>query len=489
MARNRLIEQIKTYRYELVALITGASVMMLEIVGARLIAPYFGTSTYVWTAMIGVILGSLALGYWYGGRIADTKDSSRHLGALLVIAAALLLMVALVHPALLQSIAETNLDLRLSAFIAAVLLFGVPSALIGAISPHLAKVRVTSLDITGKAVGRLEAAGAIGSISGTFLAGYVLLGWLGSRSIMLGLVAVLVVVSFLVDYRRWRAARVVLAMVALVCIWLPPIQPVAIISDTDSAYARYQVKSVVYNGRATTILQTDHSGYQSGVYDTAAPGELPFAYTRDFMKLFGEIRPASVLMIGGGTYVVPGAIAEIAPSTAVTVVEIDPQLDQLAARYFGYNSPPSVEIVHEDGRTFLNRNQQQFPLAYVDAFQALTPPFQLTTKEAVAGLKRAVGDQGLVVVNVIAESKNGRSEYLEALQATYQTQFEAVAVVQTNPRLSPAARQNFLMLVANDPQVVERAKAALGQRPTIPVTAGGRILSDDYAPIERLTFH
>lgn len=207
----------RTYRYEIVAFLTGAAVMVLEIVGARLISPQFGSSTYVWTAMIGVILGALAVGFAIGGRLADKYHSSAFLGQLIFIASLLVLGMALIERSVLTSIADLNLDLRLSALLAAILLFSPPSLLIGMVSPHLAKIRIISLDTTGKSIGKLEAAGALGSIAGTFSCGYFLLGAFGSRSIIIGIVVLLMITSVIVNPYFWRKSRLgVLAFALLV---------------------------------------------------------------------------------------------------------------------------------------------------------------------------------------------------------------------------------------------------------------------------------
>jgi hypothetical protein len=171
------------YRYELIAVLNGAIIMVLEIVGARIIAPHFGSSVYVWTAVIGVILGVLSAGYWYGGRLADRHASDRGLSLILGLAA-LVLLVSLLTRELSLGLAETlGGDIRLQALVAALLIFAPANFLMGTVSPYLAKLRITELSTAGSSVGGLYAAGTAGSIVGTFAAGYWLISVMGNRAL------------------------------------------------------------------------------------------------------------------------------------------------------------------------------------------------------------------------------------------------------------------------------------------------------------------
>lgn len=478
----------RSIRYESIAFLTGASVMVLEIVGARLIAPAFGTSTYVWTAMIGVILGSLALGFWIGGKAADRNGSAAYLGFLLFAAALLVLGMGLVQQRILSDIAGLGLDLRLGVLLGALLLFSLPSVLIGMVSPHLAKIRVTSLKTTGTSIGRLEAAGALGSIAGTFACGYLLLGLFGSRSIVIGIVVVLLITSFIADPYFWRKLRFLSFVVALPASLVMTANPPAVLADVDSSYARYQVVERTYGNETLRMLMTDHRAIQSAV-STASPDLLKLAYAQRFQQValaYGN--PEKVLVIGGGTYTFPEALVKTLPTVQVDVAEIDPTLRDLAKQYFFFEDSSRLRIHHVDGRTYLNRNTTQYDLIYMDAFSSLSPPFQLTTKQTVQGIKAGLAPEGVAVVNVIGDYENGTSDYLRAMRATYQSVFTHTAMFQMNPQYDiNQVRQNFLLLAANSPDAFARVAKQINLAP-LTFEPGGLVLTDDYAPIERLTY-
>lgn len=483
-----MLRKILAYRFEIIAFLTGASVMVLEIVGARLIAPVFGASIYVWTAMIGVILGSLALGYAVGGKIADRPGSSNnYLGFILFAAAGLILAMAFIQEGVLGSIASHGLDLRISAFLAAVLLFGMPSVLLGMVSPYLAKRRVTSLETTGFTIGRLEAAGALGSIVGTFACGYFLLGAFGSRAIVLGVVAALLLTSLLASPRymiKSKVAGLVLALAAGVILLS---NPPRVLADVDSSYARYRVVRQNYNFQPINTLVTDAASIQSAAPADGSP-ELVVDYTQHFFeiaKAYGD--PRHVLVVGGGTHTFPSALVRSDPDVRVDVAEIDPALDQLARDYFSLAQSPRLTIHHADGRRYLNTTQARYDLIYMDAFSSLSPPFHLATAETVARIADRLEPTGAAVVNVVGNYDDGANAYLRAVRATYATAFRYISIHQSITSLPLAyLRQNFVLIATNNKARFD-SLVAQQRSPQLRLDSGGQVLADDYAPVERLT--
>jgi predicted membrane-bound spermidine synthase len=165
---------------EIVVFITGAIVMIYEIIGSRILAPYIGTSTYVWTSLIGVILGSLSLGYWLGGRMADRQPNLKLLSAVLFISSTLVTITILLQEIVLFGLAVASIRLELKAVIAALVLFAPASILFGLVTPYAVRLRMIDVQDAGKTVGRLYALSTVGSILGTFAAGFFLLPFVGS---------------------------------------------------------------------------------------------------------------------------------------------------------------------------------------------------------------------------------------------------------------------------------------------------------------------
>lgn len=471
---------LRTYRYEIIAAVGGAVVMILELVGARMVAPFFGTSIYVWTAMIGVILGALSLGYWYGGILADRRANDQILMRVIVIAALSIYLCVIVQEVLLTAIAGVNVDVRISTVLAAVCLFAPAAILLGVVSPYVAKLRVSSLKTSGQSIGRLYAAGTSGSIIGTFLAGYWLIGWFGNKTLGFSLVAVLVALSFAAHWRDWAIRRIALLLLALLGVVLPTASSFGVVADIDSAYSRYIVKET-NESYPRRLLTTDPFSMQSAQY-IDDPEILALDYTERFMRVAAALKPDTALIIGGGAYTFPDALASTYPRTRVDTIEIDPKLTDIASRYFHFQPKSNSRIYHEDGRVFLNRApQDRYDTVFLDAFSSLTPPYQLTTLEATAGVRRTMKADGVAVANVIASHDDS---YGRAMAATYREVFAYVDIYPVHPEISDAKRQNLIVVMTDTEAKRQRVRAALS---TSPVTMpSGMILADDFAPIEQL---
>src|SRR5690606_29914383 len=173
-------EQISVHLINASVFICGAAVMVYEITGSRIVSPFIGTSTYVWTSLIGVILGALSLGYWLGGRFADKHPNVKFLAGVIFAAGGAVSLTVLVKDLLLTAIASVPLGLGLTAVLASLFLFAPASVLLGFVAPYAAKLRISSTDVSGRTVGRLYALSTVGSIIGTFLSGFVLIPFVGS---------------------------------------------------------------------------------------------------------------------------------------------------------------------------------------------------------------------------------------------------------------------------------------------------------------------
>lgn len=475
----KIFTYLKQNRYELIAMLTGASVLMLEISGARLLSPYFGSSIYVWTAMIGVILASLSFGYWYGGKLADKDRPSRDLSLLISASAVLIACIALFQRPVLDLVSNDALDLRLNAVIAALFLFSIPSALIGMVFPHLAKIKIKSLKTSGENVGRLEAASAIGSIAGTFLAGYFLLAYFGSRDLTLFLAIMLFATSFLADVDRYVAVRLIGILVCIGLLFIDT-SPQNIVYDRDSSYVRYQVELADYRGERTHLLKMDGRGVQSA-YSLDNPDKYVLDYAAKIMEILEVSEFENVLVIGGGAHTLPTYIHKAYPNVEITVAEIDPALDDIAKDYFGYIENDKTNIVYEDGRVFLNNNQKEFDIIIVDAYSFLTPPFQLSSLEAAQLMSDSLSSDGLVIANIVSLSDK---KMLSSLDKTYREAFEDTLVLQANDSLPLNVDQNFILLAGSAEQAVKTQYRV--QEFTAPDV--GFVLTDDYAPVERLNY-
>ncbi len=181
--------------------------MAFEIVGSRMLGPYVGTSTFVWTGIIGVILLCLSLGYYYGGKIADKRPDFKILALVIFIAGIFIAVSTLIKDGLLISLLEIFDDVKLVSLLASFFLFSIPSVLLGMVSPYAVRLKIKSLAKSGSAVGNLYAISTLGSITGTFLAGFYLIPSYGVIYI-LNLLAMALALSALLLYFVYRKTKI-----------------------------------------------------------------------------------------------------------------------------------------------------------------------------------------------------------------------------------------------------------------------------------------
>lgn len=471
--------------------------MALELVGSRLLSPYFGGTTVIWTALIGIIMASLAGGYWWGGQLADRRPHYRVLAAILAGASLYIAAVALSKEVVLTAIGASIGDIRFAACVSTIVLFGPPSFLLASVGPFVIRMQIREVAGAGSKIGRLNAASTGGSIVGTFLAGFVLLAWIGHFKILLGLSALLLAAAAACFFAAPAPAAAAIALSLLLAggamQWLEGPKAAGAIVDLDSRYARLQVADYHEAGRAVRAVFTDIYGAQAAVF---LDGDEDIVYDiQRFFRLAHHFRPDSerVLIIGGGIGVVARDFAARLPDARVDVVEIDPAFVALGRQYFAVKSDPRIHVFHQDGRTFVRHSRGGYDAIIIDAFaNAGSVPYQLTTEEFVAQLHDRLRDGGVVVLNLASAIEGKRALFLHAEAATYAKYFDETLLFQVDSQSPPEEPQSLTLvalrkadgspaaqLESRDPELARY----LARRWTRPI-APHATLTDDFAPVD-----
>lgn len=462
-------------RLESLAFISGFVLLTFELVAARVLAPTVGSSTYVWTSVIGVIIAALSLGFYLGGKLADARKNENDVAWLLLVAAGLVALTTVLYPHVLPSLATTNMDVRLQAVVAATLLFAPTSLVLGMISPYLAKLNVTSLKTSGSAIANLSAWDSVGGITGTFLTGFVLFGYMGSRSIFIVLVVILLLATLLLRTRLTRR-HLGIAAVAFFVVLIAPTASQAIDIDTPSAHYtvfEWENDAVRYRG-----LAMGPGGVQSGIR-LDQPYVPVFWYTNELASLIKQTpERQDILMLGGGTFTLPQQVALAYPDSQIDVVEIDPELVKVAREHFAYSDPANVEILSEDARTYSNRATKRYDIVVIDVYGNTDIPFTFMTKEYGEAIKKIVKPGGVVMVNMIAGEQGGCAELLTVLEAPYRRNFTQ-QLIKSNSTPATANVPHNIIGIYSDTPLSYPSYRALPSQPA-------EVLTDDYAPAERL---
>jgi spermidine synthase len=440
---------------------SGAVLLGLEIAASRVVAPFFGSSLFVWGSLIGVVLTGLSIGYYVGGAVADRLPSSWLLASTMALGALLVLAIPAVDEPVLEWIVEWDPGPRLNPLVAAIALFGLPSIVFAAVTPIAVRLSARSIATLGRTSGRLFAISTAGSIVGTFVTAFVLIPEFGTNQLLGQGAAILlaVVAVFALAERLWPAAAVavVLAGVATYASFeLAPstggrlegvaarnYSPLYRLRGEDGVGAGIDYgsqgftvvyrKDTRYHGLAvvddedTRYLRFD-SSFQSGMY-LDRPFATRFDYT-DYFDLGLAYNPdaRNVLFVGLGGGSAPKRMWRDFPSLDLQVVELDPVVADVAYRYFSLPRSPRLDVEIEDGRRFLAGDERKWDVIALDVFYADSIPFHMTTVEFLELLKTRLAPGGVVVVNTIGSVRGGSSRLFRSLYKTYATVFPTVLV-------------------------------------------------------------
>jgi spermidine synthase len=492
------LTRLRSVSLEVVVFLCGAFVMIFEIIGSRVLSPFIGTSTYVWTSLIGVILASLSTGYWLGGKMADRRPDIRVLASVIFLAGGLVSLTAFIKEVALSFVASAPIRLELQSLLAALLLFAPASICLGIVTPYAVKLRMESMSEVGQTVGRLYALSTVGSILGTFAAGFFLIPFVGSiRTLYIisgGLIAASVL---LVPFVVSTGKIAVLTLFALSIGWSEAnaymLREANDLHDIDTEYSRIQVYRSIQprTRRPIEALVFDPYFVQSAIYlDSDEPA---LEYTR-FFHLARHFRPGfrNAAVIGGAGYTLPRDLLRENPEIDLDVVEIDPRMTEIARRYFRLTDDPRMNIVHEDGRMFLNHAPAgSYDVVMLDAFgSTFSVPFQLTTVESVRQSERILKDDGVVIANLGSAFTGKCGLFLQAELATYHAVFPNAYLFKVNSTKSDEQVQNVILVATKtsfqmplespDPEIASLLDHIY--RGEIPTNLAA--LTDDLAPVE-----
>ena len=431
-------------RLETISFIAGFCLMVFELVAARILAPTIGSSMYVWTSVIGVIIAALSFGYFCGGRLADRRQRQLDITWLLLATAGTMLVTLALYESFLDWLANGDLDARFAGLLASLVLFAPTSFLLGVLSPYLVKFNVRSLGHAGRSVASLSALNAVGGISGTFLTGFVLFSWMGSRQILFALIGLMVATSWLVSPRQNSLLRLAvgLVLVAAGALTQPSLLARPGLVDINTPSAHYQVvDGRLTDGRLIRGLTSGPRGVQSAVEVDGSSDRLVFWYTQELAKVTAAApNRERILVLGGGTFTLPRFLAHTYPDAQIDVVEIDPGLLPVARNYFNYDDPANVSLIFEDARSYINRTDRRYDVILVDVYGGTEIPFSLMTREFGVALKQRTRPDGVVAANFIGGKSGACRQALDALAAPYQAVFDtAQLALENNNALSSNA--------------------------------------------------
>ena len=483
---------MKKYKLEIIVFLSGAIGMGLELIAARVLSPYVGSSNVVWTSIIGIILVSMSLGYWIGGKRADKEANGNVLSRLLLGSALFTSIIPLLETIVVREFAGIVSNLIVAAILCAIIVFSIPSFILAMISPFAVKMKSMQETEIGSLSGRISSLSTIGSITGTFLMGFVLIPNIGVTNINIGITILLVVMSILARddiNKKYILSTISLVVVMIILMfigkWVFKLANPEILVDTDSQYSRIWVKQVNTAKTTYKTLQVD-TGLES--YIDTETGEMGAMYLR-YYDLFEYLNKdaKSTLMIGGAAYTYPIHYLQKYQDKTIDVVEIDEKMTQIAEEQFGLNAKDKrLKIYTQDGRSYLNYSENKYDTILIDAFKGLNAPFELTTYEALVHAKNMLNYNGIVLTNIISSLEGEDTDFIEYEYATYKAVFDDVKLFQVQDRDYTESQNLILVGIKGNPQINEDKYEEYKNYLNMEITnfkTDKNIVTDDFAPI------
>lgn len=432
-----------SYLY-IIVLISGASVLAVEILGTRVLGPFYGVSLFLWSALISITLLALSVGYAIGGRWADRGAEFSRLCFLMIGAGIWLLFIPwLKQPLLFLS---EPLGLRVAVLVASFILFAPPLTLLGMVSPYAIRVQALSLDEVGRTAGNLYAISTVGSVAAALLTGFFLVPNVGvNRLIFLIGVVLITTAAFGLMISRNRKEKAVAVAALIIAASLSGLMMPSESNDPEngliaveqSAYA--DIRVVDFEGKRYFLID---GGVHTIVDPETWESHYPYAAVMDVTRDFFET-PGNMLLIGlGGGTIVKNFARE---GWSVDAVEIDPVVTKVAMEHFGLTESEG-QYFHQDGRQFLINSTKKYDVIIMDAFGSSAIPFHLVTDESFGLIASRLKPNGVFAINM--ESNGWEGLILRSLTATLRPHFSTVMALPTYKE-TEAALGNMVMISAN----------------------------------------
>lgn len=416
-----------------IAFAEGAAVMGIELAGVKIISPFFGTTLYVWAAVLSVTLGGLALGYFLGGGVASRFSGLKSTPLVLLIGA--LLIALMPFTALTIMPATANLGIRLGALLSATLFLMPPLICLGMISPILIQLGIREFDKAGKTAGTVYAVSTTGGILMTLLMGFYLLPEWGVKA-SIWLVAVIIGATSLLFYASLRKYTMVVVALVVSGVILTSVDIYQYYQKSEIPFKIvYQSEGILGQVAVIDFMDKNNSELRSMLINGIPQNlmikkHMPFSkwtYIHRIATLCSnkpENSKALLIGLAGGNL----AMELEGLGFQVDAVEIDKRMPDIAERYFGF-TPENINVIIDDGRHYINNTDQVYDIIIIDVLNGEVQPQHLFTKEAMENMKRITNPDALVMFNFqgFLKGENGL-----AARSVYKTLVETGLSVKYN---------------------------------------------------------
>ncbi len=484
--------------------------LVIEMVAGRIMAPFVGVSIYTWTSIIGVILAGISVGAYIGGKLVDRFPQRKTLGWLLLLSG--ITALSIIPLTYMVAAYRFPLSLMLRIFVVTTIIFFIPGCVLGTISPVVVRLTLKNIDNAGNVIGKIYALSTLGAIIGTFVTGFFLISWMGTQKIIL-LMGVILLVAALLSGSLFKTKKAVamFVIVALPCMWgvyhflyKVPLRQ-GIFYYTESDYFTIKLSKTVSSDRQTPLRAMVLDNLIHSYVCLENPLHIEYEYERiysDVLKWrFRKDEPFKSLTIGGGGYTFPRYMEVVYPKSQIDVVEIDPEVTRIVYDQLGLSKNTRIRSYNTDGRWFVMNTKDKYDLIFTDAYNDLSIPYHLTTREFLQQLKDVLNPNGLVMSNIIDNFQKGAflPSYIRTLREVFGD--KNVFLLSVSPDFKNTRISTFIVIAGNgnidiadfDKHVKTYSQGRIASA-VVPQnliddflrTRHSIVIRDDYAPIDNL---
>ncbi len=459
--------------YPIILFAVNLVIMSLELVGIRILAPFFGTSSIVWTSMISTIFCSLTFGYFLGGYISEKfeKNQQKALQATLFFSSISLAIIAITKDHLLyfsSSLTENN---ELNAIIASSSLFLIPSTLLSIAPVIIGKIMLTKTKKNGSKLSQIFAISSLGGVAGLWLTTFIFIPHIGSNKILFFLSSI-VIISFTILISKYSFKGLsILFGIYMLTVSFKKAEHNYI--DKDSLYNRILVYEDNFEGKKLKIMQLNNR--INAAIDVANPYKPYYGYNIKILDLVkNKEQKQNILILGGAALTLSNSIAQLTDVNTIDVLEIDKQLTHLANTHF-FKTNNKINVINTEARSYLNKvdTSKKYDVIIWDVFTSENNiPDHLTTKQTAKILNRITNSDGDLYMNILSPLDYEKGGFLYSEIKTFRSIFTNNDIHPVSSITDSNITQNIILQFNNKANTPLRKK----------ITQRGIIITDDYCP-------
>jgi spermidine synthase len=451
--------------------IAGLVTLIIEIAGTRIMAPFFGTTVFTWSALIGVTLLSLAVGYYAGGIFAEKNNRQWAVFAASLAAGAVTAIIMLYKDPVLKL--SDLMGAKAGVITASILLFSPALFILGAISPLSVKFASSKLG-AGKSAGMIFAVSTAGSFLGAILAGYWLIPHFGIRTVFI-ICSVLPVLTGLAGIAVLKT-DIKPGIVTLCAVLLAGLtgyavsgknygKNIKVVYEKENHFGRILIIDSPQNIRILMVDGTIQMYYDLNKKESGAE------YV-DLLEKGADLagQKNTALVIGAGAGALTGKLEKRGIHT--DNVEIDKDIAFAAKEYFGSTS----EFIIEDGRRYIRRCGKTYDMIFFDVFKGYSICPYMATKESFQEAKNILNQGGVLSMNIVAEAPGPSGIHGNTVNLVYST----MKSVFKDVKISVMTEGNF----AN--YVFYASDSGINYGDTVKLQGKHAVLTDDKNNMENI---